>query len=187
MASPARTLVLFAHPALERSRINMALKTVAEDAPAATFRDLYELYPDFAIDVDEEQRLLSNHDLIVLQFPFYWYSAPALMKEWMDLVLEHGFAYGEHGHALDGKSLACAITTGGMQQAYSTGDKQRYGLADFLRPLEQTAALCRMRWAEPFSVHGAAVCAPVRLDQEVERYRDYLARQAADAVDWAAA
>ena len=34
------------------------------------------------------------HDIVVFQHPFYWCSAPALLKEWQDLVLEYGFAYG---------------------------------------------------------------------------------------------
>ena len=56
--------------------------------------DLYEAYPDFLIDVEAEQALLLEHDVIVFQHPVYWYSSPAILKEWQDLVLEHGFAYG---------------------------------------------------------------------------------------------
>ena len=70
--------------------------------------DLYEAYPDFDIDVRREQELLAAHEVIVLQHPFYWYSAPALLKEWQDLVLEHGWAYGSGGTALRGKALLSA-------------------------------------------------------------------------------
>ena len=58
-----------------------------------TVNNLYEKYPDFFIDVPEEQRLLLENDIIIWHHPFYWYSAPAILKEWMDLVLQHGFAY----------------------------------------------------------------------------------------------
>ena len=43
--------------------------------------------------------------MIVFQHPVYWYSSPAILKEYQDLVLEYGFAYGHDGHALDGKCL----------------------------------------------------------------------------------
>ena len=49
--------------------------------------------------MDEEQQRLADHDLIVLQFPLYWYTGPALLKEWLDLVWLQGFAYGESGGA----------------------------------------------------------------------------------------
>ena len=62
-----------------------------------TFHDLYELYPDFDVQVEQEQELLISHDMIILQHPFYWYSCPPLLKQWIDLVLEHGWAYGKEG------------------------------------------------------------------------------------------
>ena len=95
----ASVLVLYAHPAPHKSRINRRLATAAREVDGITFRDLYELYPDFVIDVEEEQKLLKEHDVIVWQHPFYWYSAPSLVKEYLDLVLTYGWAYGEGGTA----------------------------------------------------------------------------------------
>lgn len=69
-----RILILFAHPRLEKSRINRALIAGLPKHPDITFRDLYELYPDFHVDIPREQRLLADHDIIVLHHPFYWYS-----------------------------------------------------------------------------------------------------------------
>jgi len=87
-------LVLFAHPALEKSRVNRRLAAAVADLPGVTLHDLYEAYPDFDVDVKREQDLLVAHDVLVVQHPFYWYSTPALVKQWEDLVLEHGWAYG---------------------------------------------------------------------------------------------
>jgi glutathione-regulated potassium-efflux system ancillary protein KefG len=91
------------------------------------------------------------HDVIALQFPFYWYSMPALLKEWLDLVWLHGFAYGKTGHALRGKRLFVATTTGGGQRALSPEGGNRFTMDEFLRPLEQTAYLCGMVWESPSS------------------------------------
>ena len=77
-----RILILFAHPALQKSRINRVLISAVQDIEAVTFHDLYEAYPEFDILVPEEQVLLEAHDIIILQHPFFWYSNPALLKEW---------------------------------------------------------------------------------------------------------
>lgn len=125
-----------------------------QDLPGVTFRDLYEVYPDFHIEVPWEQDLLVAHDTIVWQHPFYWYSAPALLKEWQDVVLEHGFAYGEAGTALHGKRVMSALTTGGPEEAYQPTGYNRYTIRQLLAPFDQTARLCGMRYLEPFILHA---------------------------------
>src|SRR5262245_41301479 len=91
---PARVTVFFLHPFRRRSRTNAALRAAVEGAPGIALRDVYEMYPDFGIDVAAEQAALVRTDVIVLQHPVQWYSCPALMKEWIDAVLEWGWAYG---------------------------------------------------------------------------------------------
>lgn len=151
---PARVLVLFAHPALHTSRVNRALLQAARQVRGITVHDLYEAYPAHDLDVPREQTLLTAHDVVVLQHPFYWYSVPPILKEWMDLVLEHGWAYGSKGTALRGKTLISAITTGGRESAYSPGGGNRYTMLQFLAPVEMTARLCGMNWLPPFVAHG---------------------------------
>jgi len=174
MTVRARTLLIFAHPALERARLNPAMIAAVQDLPDLSVRDLYELYPDFAVDVPAEQRALMEHDLIVLQFPFYWYSTPSLLKEWLDLVFLHGFAYGDRGRCLQGKTLLCAVSTGGPGPSYAADGHNLHSLDDYLLPWSQTAALCRMRWAPPFAVHAAALIDADKLARETGRYRDHL-------------
>jgi len=150
-----RVLVLFAHPALHKSRINRRLADAVRDLEHVTFHDLYEAYPDFLIDVPREQELLKSHDVIVFQHPFYWYSTPAIFKEWMDLVLEHGFAYGKGGHALHGKSWLQVMTAGGPKHSYSEQGYNNVTIETLISPLKQTATLCGMEFLEPFIVFGA--------------------------------
>lgn len=149
-----RILLLHAHPMPHRSRVNRHLVTAAESIAGVTIRHLYELYPDYMIDVDAEQKLLLDHDIIVLQHPFFWYSAPALVKEWLDLVLQYGWAYGEGGTALQGKSLLQSVTTGGAAEVYCSAGRNRHTVREFLLPFEQTARLCGMTYLDPFVVHG---------------------------------
>lgn len=150
----AKILILFAHPALERSRVNRYLAEAVKELPGVTFHDLYEAYPDFHIDVPAEKELLTAHDVIVFQHPFYWYSTPALLKEWMDHVLEHGWAYGG-GAALRGKVMLNATSTGGPREAYCEEGRNRYTIRQFLAPFDQTAHLCEMTYLAPFVVYGS--------------------------------
>jgi glutathione-regulated potassium-efflux system ancillary protein KefG len=171
---PQRILVLLAHPARRRSRANTALHEAARQVEGVTLHDLYEAYPDFLIDVDHEQDLLRRHEVIVFQHPVYWYSSPAILKEWQDLVLEHGFAYGRAGTALAGKALLSAVTAGGTEAAYGPGGMNRHAVAEFLRPFEATAHLCRMRWLPPFIVHGTHLLDAAGLAQHAAAYRRLL-------------
>jgi glutathione-regulated potassium-efflux system ancillary protein KefG len=150
-----RVLVLFAHPVLERSRVNRRLLDTIRELPGVTIHDLYEAYPTFGIDVAREQALLREHDVVVFQHPFYWYSTPAILKEWQDLVLEHGWAYGPGGTALRGKITLNAISTGGPAIAYQSGGYNRFTVRQLMAPWEQTANLCEMRFLAPFVVHAA--------------------------------
>lgn len=150
-----KTLVLFAHPALHRSNVNVALADQAQQTDSVTFRDLYRHYPDFLIDKNIEQELLLRHDHIIFQHPLYWYSTPAILKEWLDIVLEAGFAYGEGGDKLHGKTWAHALSAGGSENAYSPGGTNRFTIQQFLTPLEQSAILCGMNFVAPFIVYDA--------------------------------
>lgn len=176
MGTPATSpvLVLFAHPALHKSRVNRALVRAAREVDGVTVHDLYESYPDFDIDVAAEQQLLLDHDIIVMQHPFFWYSVPAIFKEWMDLVLEHGWAYGSEGTRLRGKWVMSAISTGGGAAAYAREGFNRYTVREFLRPIEQTMVLCRMRYLPPFLVQGTHRMQSQEIDAHAAEYRRLL-------------
>jgi glutathione-regulated potassium-efflux system ancillary protein KefG len=150
----ASILVLFAHPVLEKSRVHSALLRHIRHLEGITIHDLYEAYPDFDIDIKAEQRLLLQHDIIIWQHPFYWYSTPAILKQWQDLVLEHSWAYGSKGKMLTGKRIFNAISCGGRKESYEAGAHNRLSIRQLLGPLEQTARLCSMIYLPPFVIHG---------------------------------
>jgi glutathione-regulated potassium-efflux system ancillary protein KefG len=170
----AKILINFAHPALEKSRVHAQLVPAVKSIPGITFNDLYENYPDLDINVQREQKLLANHDIILLQHPFYWYSAPAIVKQWIDLVLEHGWAYGHTGKALKGKTFGNIISAGGSEHSYSKEGHHGHDIHDFLLPFRQTAKLCNMQYAAPFVVFGVH-------KKEYEDIREY-SRQLTDVL-----
>jgi Kef-type K+ transport system membrane component KefB/NAD(P)H-dependent FMN reductase len=107
----------------------------------ARFVDLYAEYPDYRIDIDREQQRLREHDVIMFLFPLFWYSTPAILKEWQDLVLEHGFAYGSEGTALAGKFFIVACSAGGPAAAYEPEGYNHFTLRELLRPSSRPRAL----------------------------------------------
>ncbi len=178
----ARGLIVFAHPALERARVAPAMLRAVSPLPNFAVRDIYDLYPDMTIDVLAEQVALAVSDFVVLQFPLYWYSVPALLKEWLDLVWIPGWAYGKGGTVLMGKTLACAFSAGGAGNAYGPRGTNRFTIAELMRPWEQTAALCGMRWISPFVIHGAGDLDDAALGSESTRYGKWLQVQSAKAM-----
>lgn len=150
-----KILILFAHPALHKSNINKQLIEGLDSINGLTFHDLYEFYPEYDIDIREEQKLLTEHDCIIFHHPMYWYNMPAILKEWLDLVLTHGWAYGSEGTALKGKLFFNVLTTGGPRQAYNPDGMHKHTLRELMLPVELTAKRCSMITLPPFVVHGA--------------------------------
>lgn len=168
-------LVLLAHPSIERSEVNRPMAEVAAGVDGVTLVDLYAEYPGFEIDIDREQRRLLAHDAIVFLHPLYWYSTPAILKEWQDLVLEHGFAYGSRGRALEGKVLFCALSAGGPEAAYCAEGFNHFTIRQLLTPIEQSALMCRMRYLPPFALFGARTAVEEgRLAEHLDNWRRLL-------------
>lgn len=169
-----QVLVLFAHPNLYKSRVNGAMLRAIQRMENVVINDLYETYPDFHIDVAREQDLLLKADTVVLHHPIYWYSCPPLMKQWLDDVLEVGFAYGPGGDKLRGKTLQLAVSAGGPDYAYAREGYHFYTIEELLRPFEQTARLCSMNFARPFVAHGANALSESEINAHAMKYRELL-------------
>ncbi|MFC4346339.1 NAD(P)H-dependent oxidoreductase [Kordiimonas lipolytica] len=163
-------LVLFAHPNTQRSRLNRQLILAAQRLQGIEVHDLYEMYPDHYIDVAHEQAALAQADAVVFQFPIYWFSAPAILKEWQDSVLTKGFAFGADGTALKDKRFMLTVTTGGDAASYAEARPHGAPLSVYLKPFEQTARFCGMRLVEPHVCHGVGTMSEADVSAEAERY-----------------
>lgn len=172
-SQPPKVLVIYAHPDPDNSVANKMMMDFITALPHVTVHDLYAHYPDFFIDLNREHELLAEHDVIVFQHPLYMYSCPALLKEWIDIVLGKGFAYGE-GDALSGKYWRSVITTGGAQDAFTPKGYNKYTLTEILQPFELTAALCRMTWIEPMVLYWARKVSVQEREMHAISYRQWL-------------
>jgi glutathione-regulated potassium-efflux system ancillary protein KefF len=166
--------LIYAHPYPDRSRAGRALLEAVHALPGVEVRSLYNLYPDFGIDVEAEQEALTRAETIVWQHPLYWYSVPGLLKHWFDKVLAHGWAYGEGGKALHGKRCLWVTTTGGDAASFSPAGMHQHPFVDFVPPVEQTARFCGMEWLAPIQIHGAHRVSVHALRELAEGYRQRL-------------
>ena len=173
-----KILLVVAHPNIESSIGN---KTIIDHFmslhPETELDELYKLYPNFKIDVKKEQEKLIKADFIILQFPMFWYNAPALMRQWFESVLEHGFAYGSKGKALEGKKLLLSITTGSPIEAYKEGGMQSYTIEDLTKGFHQLANLCSMKW-DGYIVTGNLVFFLRDKPEEMKKMKERLAEHA---------
>lgn len=141
-------LVVSGHTDLENSVANKTiLEELNQSLPKAEFVYLDRLYPDFKINVEAEQQKLVKADIIVLQFPIFWYAMPSIMSKWMEETFQHGFSHGSTGDKLKGKKLVASFTTGAPEFMYSYEGAQNYPIEDFLPPLKAACNLCGMEFA----------------------------------------
>lgn len=178
-----KILIIFAHPAIQKSKVHKRLTDSLKNLHGITVNNLYENYPDFYIDIIREQQLLIEHDIIVWQHPFYWYSSPAILKEWFDLVLQHGFAYGTNGNSLKGKQILSVISTGGNKEIYSKGGRNQYTINEFLVPFKQSANLCGMEYLPPYVIFGSHSLKNLDIDGYCSKYKSILTSLRDEKID----
>ena len=178
----ARILLQFAHPAMEKSRVHFTMLQYVQKIDDITINDLYQQYPFFDIDIKREQDLLLAHDIIIFQHPLYWYSSPAIVKQWQDLVPEHGWTYGRNGRMLAGKKIFHVITSGGRAESYKKDGYNAFTIQDFLRPVERTARLCRMDYWPPYVIHGTHRMESGDIRKESATYADLLTALADETI-----
>ena len=81
-----KVVILLAHPNIKASQANKALIDAVSDIEGVAVFNLYELSEDIAFNVDEWSKIISDTSAVIYQFPFYWMSAPSLLKKWQDEV-----------------------------------------------------------------------------------------------------
>lgn len=94
----------------------------------------------FAPEIEAELRKMEAADLMIWQFPLWWFGLPAILKGWVDRVFAMGRTYGG-GRIYDsgtfrGRRALLSLTTGGPQPAYERGGFNG-DLESILRPVHR--------------------------------------------------
>lgn len=153
-------LIILAHPTFDKSCANRTIiEELIDSNTEMEVRNIHKLYPDYNIDVKAEQDALLRHKTIVFQYPFYWYSMPAILKHWFDVVFENQFAYGSNGDKLKGRNFVPSFTVGSSRSSYTALGFQHFHVYEFCKHLEQTAYHTQMNYIEPIYFHGTSLAA----------------------------
>ncbi|KAA9031146.1 NAD(P)H-dependent oxidoreductase [Niallia endozanthoxylica] len=169
-----KVLVIVAHPNIEESVVNRTWLEELKKHPNITINELYKEYPDERIDVEREQRLCEEHDRIVWQFPFYWYSSPPLLKKWLDEVLTHNWAYGSKGDKLHGKELILAVSTGSAKERYQAGGRNQYSMSELLKPFQATSNLIGTKFLPAFIFNGTYTAIDEEIKESAQAYVNHI-------------
>lgn len=141
-------LVVSGHTNLDDSVANSTiLEEIKRLIPNAEIDCLDKLYPDYRIDTKAEQKKLLWADVIVLQYPVFWYHFPSIMEKWMEESFAHGFSHGSTGDKLKGKKLVVSLTTGAPEELYHRDCIMGYEIEDFLPAIKATCNLCQMEFS----------------------------------------
>lgn len=152
-----KTLVIIAHPSIETSKVNKRwMRELKKYPDRYTVHELYKVYPDGKINVENEQALVETHDNLILQFPVYWFNSPPLLKTWLDDVLTYGWAFGSNGgHHLRNRKVALAVTAGSKKSDYSKDGKYQHTLDQILLPFKITFLYCHADYQPSYVFYGA--------------------------------
>ena len=142
-----KTLMILAHPEIEKSIGNKIISEQFANKKNTEVRHLNKLYPNFKINVKAEQTALLKADTIIFQFPLFWYSTPAILKEWIDQVFLYGFAVGADSYKLKNKKLIVSFTIGSPIKDYPKEIVQKItfpfrGLAKYCKMEYQSELFC---------------------------------------------
>ncbi|MBF2398352.1 NAD(P)H-dependent oxidoreductase [Listeria marthii] len=170
-----KTLVIIAHPNIENSRVNKVWKeALLKNTADVQIHELYQAYPNWDIDVAFEQQQLQNYDKVIIQFPFYWYSYPPLLKKWFDDVFSHGWAYGSKGDKMACKKLALAISIGDKQYNYQENAPIGYSLETLLTPFRATINHIKADYRGAHTIFGSSFEVT---DEEIAENAEVYARE----------
>lgn len=144
------TLVLIAHPTVDDSPTQSFLKASGQHLAHVHYRLLDQLYPTGTIDVAAERAALAQADQVIFQFPLYWYSAPASLKQWLDQVLQTRLE--ENIPNLAPKTLGLVVSLGTPEKAFVAGGTEGFTLSEILRPYQALAQKLKMTYRVPLVI-----------------------------------
>lgn len=164
-----KTLIVLAHPEYEDSNTQQFLIASTKNLEDVRVRYLNEE----KIDKIKEKEFLKEVDRIIFQFPMYWYSAPFLLKRWLDEVFDDSLI----ANGLKNKELGLVVTMGLSQEDFAAGRSEKFTLSEIFRPFEALANKCQMTYLPIFPVALFSYLSEVNKKKLLIDYQMYLTKQ----------
>jgi putative NADPH-quinone reductase len=174
-------LYVYAHPhstSLNGFIKQHALAQLARLHSKTQLSDLYDEKFQFTDNINIELEKIAWADHMIFQFPLWWFSMPAILKDWFDRSFLKGFAY-DTGKTFDkgllkGKTASLTITTQSPEAAYQKNGQHAATIEDFLLPIHHTLRFVGITSLKPFIIHGAFDLNTEQANMIVKEYADYL-------------
>ncbi|MGX6407775.1 NAD(P)H-dependent oxidoreductase [Lactiplantibacillus plantarum] len=144
-----KTLVLSAHPDASSSMTISFFERATSVVESVTWRSIESVYNE-QLNVHREQDFLKPFNRIVFQFPMYWYSCPASLKQYIDDVFTRKFTIS--CKSLKDKELGLVVTTGNSARDFQAGSLEKFTFSELLRPFEAIANKIGMIYLRPLIV-----------------------------------
>lgn len=164
-----KTLIIISHPDVAGSSTQQFFMAAAPKRDSITLHHLERVYPDGNINKEKEQKLLEAHDRIIFQFPLYWYSSPALLKQWQDVVLDE-----KKIAKWSGKEFGLVVMVGVGEKEYRTGGREAFTLDEILRPYQVVANKFDWTYLPIFPVYQFGYKSEQEKQQLLIAYQQYL-------------
>lgn len=132
----------------------------------------------FAADIENEQQKVEWCDLMIWQFPLWWFSVPGILKGWVDRVFAMGRFYGKDKLYEQGvfkrKKALLSLTTGGPEEAYLR-DGLQGDIHNMLKPIHRgMLRFTGFHVLRPQIIYGPARQSAAMREQELDQWRNRL-------------
>ncbi len=183
-------LIVYAHPnphSFNAAMRDTAIRTLSQAGHSILLSDLYAMRFNPVLSAEElrgdqssvqpEIEKVRRADLLLFQFPNWWYGMPAIMKGWVDRVFAYGFAYDEtHSFEtglLSGKKVMLSLTVGARKDYYQQAPQR-----DLMRVLEPIHygyfAYCGLEVLPPFIAYAPGEMHEAGRKATLEAFRAHL-------------
>lgn len=167
-----KTLIIMSHPDVVQSSSQQFLLAAIKGEEQIQIRHLESILAEKEsnhFDKRIERACLQEADRIILQFPFYWYQCPSVMKQWMDEVLMLNLSQKNKM-----KEFGIVVTVGAKSDRYTAGGSVGFGIEELLRPYQALANQLGWEYQTPFVIYQFQYLSEIQKQQLLVDYLYYL-------------
>lgn len=167
-----KTLMIISHPDVAQSSSQQFLLAAINGEEQIQIRHLESILAErenHYFDKTMERACLQEADRIILQFPFYWYQCPSVMKQWMDEVLTLNLSQKDKK-----KEFGIVVTVGAKKDRYTVGGSVGFGIEELLRPYQALANQLGWKYQTPFVIYQFQYLSESKKQQLLVDYLYYL-------------